>query len=203
MIIHKVLNKLFSAPTSISVLRELSQRNVGLTGRELARLAGITPQAAHNALSNLEALKIVKREFAGRSHYFRLNRDHFLYKRIISSVFDSENEFVQSLFARIKKTLSKDCVSIILFGSVARKEEISGSDLDVCLVYANQKTNIEEKISLLRDELYNEYGVTLAPYYISLTEFKKRAKLNKSPIDSIIKEGRVLSGKTIQRIIHG
>ncbi|KUO63642.1 hypothetical protein APF79_00095 [bacterium BRH_c32] len=203
MIINKVINELFSAPSSISVLRELAKRNVGVSGREIARFANVTPQSAHNALSKLEALKIVKREFVGKSHYFILNRKHFLYNQIIKPIFETEIEFTKTLFNKIKKELSKTTESILLFGSTARNEETAQSDLDICIVYNSDKKRIEEIVSRLRDYLYDEYGVTFAPFYITSREFKKRAKHNMSPINSIVLEGKLISGKSIKGTING
>ena len=203
MIIYNVLSKLFSAPTSVALLRELSFRTVGMTGRELARLCNIAPQAAHNALANLEYLKIVKREFVGRSHSFTINQEHFLYKNILIALFEAENEFTSSIFSVIKKSLSGHCVSVILFGSVARKEEKAESDLDICIVYESNRKIIEETISVLRDKLNRQYGVALAPFYITESDFRKKAKLKKPPINSILNEGKVLFGKSINRLIHG
>lgn len=202
MVIHKVINKLFSTPSSISILRELSKRNIGVTGREIARLAGVTPQSAHNALSSLESLKIVKREFVGRSHYFLLNRTHFLYKHIVKLIFESESEFKRNLYNKIKKDLSKLTESVLLFGSVAREEERSESDMDICIIYIDGKEKIEVVVSRLRNNLYDEFGVTLAPYYITLAEFKKRVKQNKPPVNNILKESKLISGKTIQRFLN-
>ncbi|MBK7105451.1 MAG: nucleotidyltransferase domain-containing protein [Ignavibacteriae bacterium] len=203
MIVNNVLNKLFSAPTSIMVLRELSLRNTGITGRELGRVINITPQAVHNTLSNLETLKIVKREFAGRSHFFTLNRNHFLTKKIIESIFEYEREYLKSIFDKIKKEIGKETSSIILYGSVARKDENWESDFDICIVYNNEKKQIEDKIKNLRTKLYDDYGITLAPYYVSQKEFIEGNKKNKSPIKNIINEGKVISGLSISRLING
>lgn len=203
MVVNNVLNKLFSAPSSISILRELSLRNTGITGRELARTINITPQAVHNSLNILDALKIVKREYAGRSHYFTLNRKHFLSKNIIEHIFDNEREYSKSIYGKIKKSIGKDSESIILYGSVARKEETLESDYDICIVYRNNKKIVEEKVNILRTNLYDEYGITLAPYYISQNDFVKMSKKSKSPINNIIKEGKVISGTTINRLMYG
>lgn len=203
MKIYNVLNNIFSAPSAVSVLRELSIRNTGLTGRELARITNLTPQTAHNALANLEALNIVDRITAGRSHYFTLNRKHYLNKRIIENLYKDEREYVNSIFESIKKNIGKESVSLILFGSVARKDETVESDLDLCIVYQGRKTLIEEKVSSLRENLYKEFGITLAPFYITEREFKSRAKSKKPPVNNIIKEGEIISGKSINRIING
>lgn len=203
MVLHEVLNKLFSSPASISILRELSLRNVGITGRELARTVKLTPQAVHNALANLEAFKIVNRAFAGRSHYFTLNRNHYLSRNILESLFESERDFVNGIHNTIKKSIGRDTVSIIIFGSVARGEETMQSDLDLCIVYKNDKKQIEDKVGFLRDKLINEFGVTLAPYFISLDNFVLRAKKNKTPVNNIVLEGKVISGNSIHGLIHG
>ncbi|WKZ69162.1 MAG: nucleotidyltransferase domain-containing protein [Melioribacteraceae bacterium] len=203
MKIYNVLNSIFSAPSAVSLLRELSIRNTGLTGRELARITNLTPQSAHNTLANLEALKIVNRITAGRSHYFTLNRNHYLNKQIIENLYSYEREYINAIFESIKKSLGKWSISLIIFGSVARRDETVESDLDLCIVYKGKKALVEEKISSLRDKLFNEFGVNLAPFYITEREFKSRAKNIKPPIDNIIKEGNVISGKSINRIIHG
>lgn len=203
MKIYNVLNSIFSAPSAVSLLRELSIRNTGLTGRELARATNLTPQSAHNTLANLEALKIVNRITAGRSHYFTLNRNHYLNKQIIENLYSYEREYINAIFESIKKSLGKWSISLIIFGSVARRDETVESDLDLCIVYKGKKALVEEKISSLRDKLFNEFGVNLAPFYITEREFKSRAKNIKPPIDNIIKEGNVIYGKSINRIIHG
>ncbi|MCF8241477.1 MAG: nucleotidyltransferase domain-containing protein [Melioribacteraceae bacterium] len=203
MKIYNVLNSIFSAPSAVSILRELSIRNTGLTGRELARITNLTPQTAHNTLANLEALNIVDRITAGRSYYFTLNRKHYLNKRIVAKLFEDEREYVSSIFEAIKKKLGKNSVSLIVFGSVARKEETAESDLDLCIVYKGRKALVEENVSELRNKLYTEYGITLAPFYITEAEFKSRVKNNKPPVNNITKEGNVISGKPINRIING
>ncbi|MBZ0179186.1 MAG: nucleotidyltransferase domain-containing protein [Melioribacteraceae bacterium] len=203
MIIHNVLNQLFSSPAAVSILRELSLRAKGATGRELARASGITHQAAHNTLSKLEQLNIINREHLGNAHYFIINRKHFLTKYIVESIFKSEQKYSALLFDKIKNTIGSYSVSVILFGSVARCEETVESDLDICIIYSSNKKYLEDTISELREDLYIQFGVTLAPYYITKTDFIKKYKLNKTPVSEIVKEGKLISGTPINRIIHG
>src|SRR5262245_2633403 len=87
--LNRPLNYVFAAPSQIAVLRVL--RNVtGATGREVARRAGITPKAAHDALARLERARIVQREGAGRAYLFRLNRRHRLVERALLPLLDEE-----------------------------------------------------------------------------------------------------------------
>ncbi len=203
MILNKILNHIFTSPSTVMVLRELERRNEGITGREIARMTNISHRTALKALDNLEALKLVKRRIAGKSYYFTLNRRQFLNRKIISEIFNTEREYKQVIFKRISAVKNSNTVSLIIFGSVSRNDETYGSDLDLCVVYNKSRTEIEERINILRDELYNEYGVTLAPFYITERIFKQKAKNLQPPVNSIINDGILIFGKSINRIIHG
>lgn len=203
MIINRVLDHIFINTSNLAVLRVLNERVIGLSGRETARLAGISLRAAQLSLNSLESLKIVNRHYGGREHIFTLNRKNYIVKEIISSIISAEESFRNSIFKKIKSKLAKVTDSVILFGSVARQEESTDSDLDICIVYSRGLKKIEEVVSRLRDELNDNFGVTLAPFYITKKEFKTSVRKGKSPTDSIIDEGKVLSGLSIKSLING
>lgn len=201
MLINKYLETLFSAPSNISVLRVLNERAVGITGRETARLTNLTHRSALKALSNLESLGVVKRVTGGRDHLFTLDRTKFITEKVISVIFSAEKEYRSTLFFIIKKQLSKSTVSLIVFGSVTRKDETLKSDLDLCIVYDKNKNELEKAISNLREQIYSEYSIHLAPFYIKETDFRRRAKKKLSPVNNIIEEGIVICGKSIKELI--
>jgi predicted nucleotidyltransferase len=204
MIIHKPLNEIFSAYSNIVIMRELRYTKNGFSGREIAKRAGLSAPAAINSLSHLESLKIVNRQIGGRDHIFTLNFSNYFVKVILLPLLDAESKYYDSIVKEIKRTLAKFAVSVILFGSVARKEESVKSDFDICIVYSalKDKKIIEEKVNICRDELHNNYGIALAPFYISTKEFRQRAKLMKPPINEIVKEGILLFGQSIKELIH-
>ncbi len=205
MVIHKTLNEIFSTYSNIAVTRELRYTTNGFTGREIAKRAGLSPPAALKALTHLESLKIVNRRIGGRDHLFTLNFSNYYIKEVLIPALEAESLYFDKIKSVLKKHLSKDSESVILFGSVARKDESIKSDFDICVVYKNRndKNKLEDILSRCRDELYNDYGINLAPFYISVAEFKKRAGFKKPPVDEIIKEGIVLSGKQIKSILNG
>jgi predicted nucleotidyltransferase len=203
MIINNILNYIFTNSGNLAVLRVLNERVVGISGRETARLAGVSLRSAQLSLDNLVNLKIVKRQVGGREHLFTLNRESFISEEIITKLFSAEQKFKNSIYKEITKNLNPLAESIILFGSVARKEESLQSDLDLCIVYLKNKNKIEKIVSSLRDELYDKFGVTLAPFYITRSEFKIRAKKNISPVNEIIKEGIVISGLSLNILKNG
>ena len=205
MVINNVLDEVFSTWSNIAVLRALKDFNIGISGREIARLSDMSAKSCLSTLSALESLGIVDRVRGGRDHLFSLNRNHFLVKEIILPVLYSEKKFISSLFTDIKKKLSKYSESIILFGSTARKNETVESDLDICIVYKNikLKREIEKITSGLNSVLKKKYGVSFAPFYISQAEFSERVIKKKSPIPEIIREGKLISGKTFKELVNG
>ena len=204
MVIYKVLDNVFSTRSNIAVLRVLKEVKIGLSGREIAKQAGLSAPSALETLSTLENLNIVSRQRGGREHFFFLNREHFLVKKIIVPNLNSEKKFVESLFADIKKGLGEYASSVILFGSSARREEKIESDLDICIVFRNlsAKKKLEKIITNLSFSLYKKHGVSLAPFYITENDFAKRAKTKTTPVTDIIKEGKLLSGKTINELLN-
>lgn len=205
MIINNVLDKLFSTWSNIAVMRALRNYVVGVSGNEAARLAGLTPKNCLITLTALEELGVVIRIRGSREHLFSLNRDHFLVSEVVLPMLSSEKKYVELLSAEITKALKKYSISVFLFGSVARDEETIESDMDICVVYKNavSKKNIEGIISELRVKLNKKYGVSLAPFYISNSEFIKRAKSKKPPVADVIKDGKHLCGEKLKYLLNG
>ena len=205
MIFNKILNSIFSSSSHIAVLRTLQYHKTGISGREIARLSGLSPKTSLYALTQLEDIKMVNRVVVGRDHHFTLNRENYLVKSGILPLLQIENDFLPKLFLLLKSKFSKLCISIFLFGSVARNEETLESDLDICFVIQNKKFQkiILPIVQELQEQIFIEFGATLAPIYFTVQEFRKRAAKNLSPLNSIIKEGILISGKSIRELTHG
>ncbi|NWF88669.1 MAG: nucleotidyltransferase domain-containing protein [Ignavibacteriaceae bacterium] len=174
---------------------------VGISGREIARISKLSNRTAQNVLANLESLGLVNRAIGGRDHLFTLNRSNKIVTKLIKYIFEFEDGFRSEILSLIKKKLSTVVSSLILFGSVARNDEDYTSDFDLCIVYTKHKTKIENIVSQLRDKLYDDYKVTLAPFYITESDFRKRAQKNLSPVNNIIKDGVLISGRQIRELI--
>ena len=203
MVVNNLLENIFNKTSNVRVLRTLVDRVVGISGRETARLSGLNLRSAQIALENLENLKLVNRLVSGRDHIFTLNRENFIVQNIVNPLFQSEQLFKEKLYSIIKNSLGKFSDSLILYGSVVRKEDTIGSDFDLCIVYSKDKAKIESLLDELRIELNNKFGITLAPFIITKSEFRKRAKLNRIPVTEIIKEGKVLYGISLNKLQNG
>ncbi|MDF1612086.1 MAG: nucleotidyltransferase domain-containing protein [Stygiobacter sp.] len=191
MIVNNVLDEIFSRWSNLSVLRALNKYNIGISGREVSRVAKTSIKNCFVALNDLEQLGLVKRIRGGRDHFFSLNRENYLVQKIIIPLFEIENNFVELIEKDLKKVFSNKCEKVFIFGSVIRKEENINSDFDVCLVYknANQKKLIEENILEVKTYFFEKYNINLSLLIVSLKEFNEKTKSKKPPFNEIISEG--------------
>jgi len=199
MVIYRFLDEVFSTWSNIAVMRALRFSQDGMTGRTIAKTAGMSPRAGLAALTHLEDLGLIKRIRGGRDHIFTLNRDNVLVRKSILPLFESEDEYCTDIDEKIVVALKNLCVSIYVFGSVARREETEKSDYDVCIVYDGRTISkiLEESVYELSVSLHKGFGISLSPFYISTSEFKKRLISNKSPLQGIAKDGILLYGKQL------
>lgn len=205
MILNKPLDYIFATWSNIAVLRVLSNVKTPLSGREIAKLSGMSAPSALESLSSLENLNVIIRQRGGREHFFTLNRENYFVKKVIIPVITSEKNFTREIFREIKNNLQDFALSAILFGSTARGEEEVQSDFDLCIVYQGitNRKKIENVIPKLREILHQKYGVSLAPFLITKKEFFSKAKNKLSPVNNIVKEGKILFGQSISDLING
>lgn len=204
MVINKVLDEVFSTWSNIAVFRVLKKHVIGISGREVARLAGMSPKNCLITLSALENLGMVNRVRGGRDHFFSLNREHIIVEEVVLPALKAEDEFFNKLAVLLKNKLKNKTVSMIVYGSVARKEETIESDLDLCVVLKNisQKPEAEEILFDLTSTVKQKYGVSISPIYFTRKEFSLWAGKSKAPVNNIIEEGMVISGLSIKELIN-
>lgn len=205
MIFHRVLDRVFSTWSHIAVLRVLQDSALGMTGREIARLAGMNHRSCLKALTSLEEIAVVDRIVGGRDHRFSLNREHILVAEGILPFLRLERNLLQEVSGFLKKKMGRGVQSIILFGSVARKTESTQSDFDVCLVIdrASGRDAVSDRVHRLAHEFRRRFGANLSPFIIPAAEFRLRARSRKPPVNEIIKESVVIAGKTLKEVLRG
>jgi predicted nucleotidyltransferase len=125
--------RMVMAPASSAVLRVLVQAPAArFTMRELAGVAGVSHNAAQTVVHRLVEHGLVVTEPAGRAILCRFNREHLAAEAITGLV---------TLRARLLEVLAAEvgswrvaAVHASLFGSAARGDGSTGSDLDLLVV---------------------------------------------------------------------
>jgi predicted nucleotidyltransferase len=203
MVLYRVMNEVFRSWTHVAVMRALFDTTNGSTGNAVARSGGMHPRSAFKALTALEALHLVRRQRGGRDHIFTLNREHFLFEKLIVPVYSGERAIRGAVEETLAALLSRHVVSAVIFGSVARHEEVPGSDLDLCCVTRTpaDKDRIREAVSRQAPMLMQRYGVNLTPLLFTVTEFRRKA--GTKLVKNIVSEGVVIAGISPGRTLHG
>ncbi len=203
MVIHRALDEVFRSWSHVAVLRALLDTTSGCTGNEVGRISGMQPRSALKALTSLEQLGIVRRQRGGRDHIFTLNRDHFLVRDAILSLYHSERQFPEVLFTMLAAGLKSPVVSAVVFGSVAKREESPLSDLDLCCIVKTekQKNAVREKLDGEAGSLNRKFGVRVSLLLFTVEEL--RAKSKSRLVKDIVDHGRLIVGKDLKAVLNG
>ena len=204
MIVNRSFDEVFRSWSNVAVLRALQDTASGFSGREVARVAGMSIRSALQALTSLENLGIVRRQRGGRDHIFTLNRNHYLVEQGIIPVFAIEHKFLEEVKSVIANAVKRQALSVILFGSVARGEEIPQSDLDICCIVKNklQQGKLQSILDGMSPTLHNRFGVKIGPIFFTLDEFKKKASKRNPLIKQILDHGKVITGKNPKVLLN-
>lgn len=199
-ILRTPLNRIFYAPSHIAILRALIDSLEGMSGREVARQAGINHQSCTQAISRLEEIGILQRLGTGKTQLIRLNRENFLVKELLLPLLKKERMFLSRIKAEVKSQFSNNAISVIIFGSAARKEERPESDLDICIVVKNikEKRNAQSIIDRISLRFFITLGIKVSSFIFTLHEARSRIKRKDPLFKSILSEGILLAGKQIR-----
>lgn len=144
------------------------------TGREIARLLGTGHSTILPALRALVDRGLVNERVLGRAHVFRVNRDHFLYS-ILAATFGSERKLVEEITELIRSSLAAGSKSIVLFGSRAKGEARTGSDIDL-LIVSREVRDTEAALGPLRAQLRRRFGLELDAKVLSPAQLRSKAE---------------------------
>lgn len=196
------LNWIFSAPSSVALLRALKDSGEGMSGRAAARAAGINHQACRQALAKLDVLGIIKRQGSGHTQLVRLNFEHVLVKDALLPLFRAEKAFQTLLREAIRTDLGKEARTATLFGSAARKEELPGSDLDLLLVAdGRHKERLTGRALSLGNSFIARYGIRLSPITLSTAEARAKYRNGDPLIRNILSHGVDLLSEKLKDVL--
>lgn len=119
------------------ILYRLSVLGDGTTGRRLHLLAGVASlRTTQTILERFTRIGLVNMRPVGSSNEYSLNRGHVLWEPILR-VLESP-AIVETHIAQILSTVfGEHLIAAALYGSFARGEAETGSDIDILIVHAD------------------------------------------------------------------
>jgi predicted nucleotidyltransferase len=193
---HDYLDKALGTKTKVKALRVLFRfPGKDFTTRELSKLVGVSHTGVLKALKELEEMNVVDIGTHGRAYVVRLNNESFLIQPL-RYLFDLEGNTVDHLAKDIKKAFrARDVDSVAIFGSIAKGNEESRSDIDL-LIITKDKKKAEDGVSKLQGEIVGKYGNPISPHIMLPEEFKKESGFRKD----VLSYHMVVVGKRLEEI---
>lgn len=196
--------------SKVRVLRVLVTREGGLSGREVARQADVTPRTALQALDDLCALGLVHREVSPAEHRFSINRRHTLVKNGIEGLYAAERRAVDHVFDRLQATcsrLAQETPARIraawLFGSAMKGEDRPTSDLDFLLVTESDDgtDDLRKELAETRDEFEEEFGLDLSPVVMTVDRIREMDAEGASLTRAVREDARRVFGSSVREVL--
>lgn len=174
------LDDILASRSHVRVARSLDALPEGLsvTARDLERRAAVQHARALRVLQDFALSGLVQVRRAGRADLYEINREHVL-ASVLHGLFQAEASVEKELHAFLRAKLRRLSVrEAYVFGSVARRESASGSDIDLAVVLPGRgaaQAEFENKIEKLAKAVRRRFGSELG-VQISPTPAAKRAK---------------------------
>ena len=147
-------------------------------------------------MDDLAAVGIVQSSPVGRANVHMLVRENVYVQRIIQPVFSGEASIPDDLVEYLRAEFSDLAVSVVLFGSYARGDQDTSSDVDVVLVAADHdaKTCLENAVFDLMSDFHARFGAHLSPVIYDLAEAAELQARAPGLLSSFIEDGLTVHG---------
>jgi len=153
--------------------------------RELARLTGTSAGTLHKELTKLTAGGVLRRQEVGNQVRYSADRDCPVFEEL-ASILRKTSGLVDVLVEALS-SVENDIVLAFVFGSVARGEQQSNSDVDVMLVGNLGFADAVSVLHPVQATLQREIN----PVVYSLEEFRRRAASHDSFIQEVLSQPKL------------
>jgi len=153
--------------------------------RELARLTGTSAGTLHKELTKLTQGGVLRREAVGNQVRYSADLDCPIFGEL-ASILRKTSGMVDVLVAALS-SVEKDITLAFVFGSVARGEQQSNSDVDVMLVGNLGFADAVQLLHPIQATLQREIN----PVVYTLEEFRRRAASDDSFIREVLSQPKL------------
>ena len=177
-----------------ALLQELARLEQPVTRRQLAGAAGVAPGNASAVIEELIQSGLVSESVAGRSSMVVLNRSHLAAGPVLALA-GLRGELIRRLRERL--CAWPDLHGGWLFGSVARGDADSDSDVDLLIVVDDlQSPDLHERLTRLQADVRSWTGNDLQLVEHSPSSWRKLVRAKNPLVEQIRLDGIALAGST-------
>lgn len=186
------------------VLAVLTGTTAELNLRTIAQLSGVSQAQASRILPGLVELGVVERREVPPSSLFRLVPEHVAARCILDLAGSTDR--VLDEIGRTARALPVPPVSVIVFGSFARREAGPDSDIDLVVVRPGRIDEDDDRwsssIERWRNGVRRLTGNPVEVLEVSADEAASRLAGRSQLWNEIRREGRVVHGVSLDRLLE-
>ena len=203
------LDTILGHPGKIRVLRFLCRKGGEWNGRRLAAELSMNPVTAHKVLRQLREATILDFRKIGNNFVYSLRDGHELVRACLRPLFEQEARFHDQLRTLLQRELDGSrrsaLVSVALYGSLARGQERSASDIDLLVLVTSEsdKPSVRGALNRAGEAVLHAFGNPLAPYLNTVREARRKAREGLPLFREILKSHHVLFGKPLEEVLRG
>jgi len=206
MKIYDKLDEILRHRSKIKILRFLFTERDEHTGRGIAKGISMSASSTYKTLQRMKDEGSISVRKKGNAILYKLQENNYIVKKLLEPLFEKERSVSNDLILSITKSLfreKKEILSIAIFGSVARKEETSKSDIDLVVITKTKtgKTKIDKAMDKLSIDMAKKFGAGISPYILTKAEIKRRHIEKQAIIRSILNNNQLIYGEPIERIL--
>lgn len=191
------------APGTSAVLRALAGSTTSVPVRQLARVANVSHTRANQVIGKLSAHGLVHIEEQGGAYLCRLNPQHLAAAAVVTLV-RLRTELLELLKQEIASwEVGPEHAS--LFGSAARGDGDTSSDLDILLIEpsdgAGNDTVWDEQMAASGERIREATGNSVAWFAISFGDLRRAVRANEPVLDEWRRDSLRLAGVPLRAIL--
>ena len=190
------------------ILRFLWESRSEWSGREIARRLTLSAPACHEALKKLDARGYVLFRRVSNLHLYKINPENYIVSDVFAPFFEAQKAIPAEIARIIKKTLVDGTHgvivrSLVLFGSRAKGEEDTASDLDLLIVVPTERDlkRVEPELEKLRKLLAQRFNIPFSPYAQTVAGMREKHHKKLPLVERMLKEGQTLYGPSLQELL--
>lgn len=183
---HGFFEGMLGSRVKARLLEYLLKNGGMLSERELAMQVGVSHVAVNSALKEFHDINFITPSKIGGSNVWFINRDSYAYDACGSKLglgWAAENPPLQDLRTKLEREFNslREVSEAVIFGSITKGEEESGSDIDLGIIVLNQagKSKLNPKLEALNIYCLKRYGNKLSPRAYHRDEVNWKGELDK------------------------
>jgi predicted nucleotidyltransferase len=196
MWLQNPLDDILSSKAKVGVLRVVCGVNAPLSGREIARRAGISSGNASRVLGELKRSGVLIARDHGRVTAYELRDRRLPIIRELSALFARERRRRERAVSDLAKGIP-DVLSLTLFGSEARREARPESDTDVLVVLSKRTEQVEKRLLDNAQAVGEKHLVPLSWYVTDLAELRHWEQTGNPLLRNILADGVTVAGRPL------